>query len=236
MVNILTSEDKKYLKRLSNYMNSMGMQTGNIDFEIDNSYLDLKHINWDRVTHFDNNYRAEIPEGAFPIFRKIFRYVQESGLYRIPDVESLNFEGIVLNIDTLSKEISVSHYYTYYDESESRESEWSLEEDPDDESLVQIFQDLDKLDYDGSELVLRYNGSGDSGYIESEFDNIESVPSSVEDWAYSVLEDFYGGWEINEGSQGYFKFNIPDKSIILSHTYNTEESSNDTLYEENFSE
>ena len=237
MANILTSEDKKYLKRLSNYINSMGMKTGNIDFEVDNSSLDLKDINWDRVTHFDNNYQAEIPDGAFPIFRKIFRYVQESGLYSIPDVESLNFEGIVLNIDTSSKEISVSHYYTYYDVAEPSHNEWSLEEDPDDESLIEIFKDLDELSHDGPELlILKYDGGGDSGYIESEFDEGGSVPASVEDWAYRELEDIHGGWEINEGSQGYFEFNIPDKTITLSHTFNTEESSNDTLYEENFSE
>lgn len=236
MKNILTPEDKKYLNRVSNYLNSLGMRTANIDFEIDGGRFDFDDIDWNRVSHFDNNYNAEIPDGLIPILDKIMGFINKANLYDSPDIDSTNYERLEILIDTDSKEISVSHYYSYYDEGDTSGTEWSLDEEPDDETLAQVFQDLDELDYDGSELVLNYNGGGDSGFADSEFDEGESVPASVEDWVYQQLERLHGGWEINEGSQGYFTFNIPNKTIVLTHTYNTEESVSDTIYEEKFGE
>ena len=87
----------------------------------------------------------------------------------------------------------------------------------------------------GGILTLSYNGGGDSGYIESSFDETgDAVPSEIEDWCYAQLESNYGGWEINEGSDGRFIFNFNDSTIVLDHTYNTEETSEDTIYEESF--
>jgi hypothetical protein len=77
-------------------------------------------------------------------------------------------------------------------------------------------------------LQLDYSGGGDSGYIESSFVNGGRVPANIEDWCYEVLENNYGGWEINEGSQGYFVFDTRKNIIWLELTYNelTEETEN----------
>jgi hypothetical protein len=48
------------------------------------------------------------------------------------------------------------------------------------------------------------------------------------------LESNFGGWEINEGSDGEFVFNFHTMEITLNHTYNTEQNSVDTLWEEEF--
>ena len=48
------------------------------------------------------------------------------------------------------------------------------------------------------------------------------------------LENHFGGWEINEGSDGRFIFDFNEFTVFLDHTYNTEEQQIDTLYEENF--
>ena len=96
-----------------------------------------------------------------------------------------------------------------------------------------VFEDLEVPD--NGILTLSYNGSGDSGFVESSFDeNGDSVPSTIEDWCYNQLESHFGGWEINEGSDGEFIFNFNDMTIELSHTYNTEENEQDTIYEESF--
>jgi hypothetical protein len=81
---------------------------------------------------------------------------------------------------------------------------------------------------------LDYSGGGDSGYLESSFDGGGRVPKEVEDWCYRVLEDNYGGWEINEGSQGYFLFNVTNRTIELEHTYNEEVEKSDTIFSINF--
>ena len=83
-------------------------------------------------------------------------------------------------------------------------------------------------------VSLRYNGSGDSGYMESSFENGVLVPAEVEDFCYRLLENQHGGWEINEGSQGEFIFNIDNNSVSLEHQYNTEETLNYTLFSESF--
>ena len=67
-----------------------------------------------------------------------------------------------------------------------------------------------------------YNGSGDSGYIEFPPD----YPDELEDISYDLLQS-YGGWEINEGSQGTIEFTADE--IEINHTWNTEEEYSDDL-------
>ena len=84
-------------------------------------------------------------------------------------------------------------------------------------------------------MTLEYNGSGDSAYIESSFDeNGDAVPAGIEDWCYRALENNFGGWEINEGSDGEFILDFNNSMLTLNHTMNTEETATDALYEESF--
>jgi hypothetical protein len=84
-------------------------------------------------------------------------------------------------------------------------------------------------------ITLSYEGGGDSGFINSTFDNPNvNVPSYVEDWCYDKLESNYGGWEINEGSQGRFEFNYKGGEVILEHAFNVEMSAQETVFEVNF--
>ena len=107
--------------------------------------------------------------------------------------------------------------------------------------MKEVFDSLNELEVNESiqnkTLELRYYGSGDSGYLEDYFDGTSIlIPSKIEDWCYRQLENDFGGWEINEGSQGYFLFYLDQKEIELSHTMNVEEQSYDTLLEFDFSE
>ena len=72
-------------------------------------------------------------------------------------------------------------------------------------------------------------------YIENSFNPTgDEVPAGIEDWCYQQLESHFGGWEINEGSDGAFVFNFNNSTVTLDHVYNTEENQTDTLYEESF--
>ena len=84
-------------------------------------------------------------------------------------------------------------------------------------------------------LTVTYNGSGDSGYLESSFEeNGSHVPAGIEDWCYGELSRNYGGWEINEGSDGNFIFDFNTKIVTLNHTENIEENASDTYFEQSF--
>ena len=239
MKNILTPEEKKYLNMVCNYLKSYGMRNGTINIELDNEQQDVSEetIDWQYITHFDYNSRADIPEGLFPILKKIWSFAVDNNLFEFPDdIEYVNYQYIEIEIDGLSKDISVKHYYTFYDQSLPQSQLFDSKED---KEMFDGWMDNELKDTEVPEsgyLTIRYNGSGDSGYIDSVFDETgDPVPAEIEDWCYRELESNHGGWEINEGSEGYFLFNFNDSTISLEHTANVEENVGNTLYEENFS-
>jgi len=238
--NLLTPEDKQYLRRVCRYLASLGMQDGSIEMDVD-SYgdFDFSEIDWAQETHFSNNYSAEVPDGLIPIFKKIADYIQEIDLYQVPDNDDINYERVDFDIDCQKSEVSVNHWYSFYERGDGNSVEWDGEEGKD------IFEEwekdgvLDELRVTPNDgiLTVKYNGSGDSGYIESNFEeNGDALPASIEDWCYRQLEQNFGGWEINEGSDGEFIFNFNEMTIELNHTYNVEENAHDTIYEESFAE
>jgi len=240
MEKLLTTEEKQYLRRVCNYLSSLGMEVGEFEFEMDDygDTLNYNNIDWNQMTHFSNNWRADVPSGLIPILQKITKYASDQELYssETPDIDTMSWQKFEISINSANKDISFNHYWSWYDRGDASGTEWSEEDGQ------EIFEGWEKdgvlsdleIPQDGI-LTLRYNGSGDSGYIESSFEeNGDSVPSTIEDWCYNQLESHYGGWEINEGSDGEFVFNFNDMTIELNHTYNTEENSFDTLWEEEF--
>ena len=80
----------------------------------------------------------------------------------------------------------------------------------------------------GVEMVTAdYDGSGDSGQIQDLEFGSDKVPpalgTTVQDLFYDVLEDLYGGWEINEGSFGQFRWDVAGDSINLVHNMRIED-------------
>lgn len=237
--NLLTPEDKQYLRRVCRYLGSLGMIDGSIEMDIDSGWdYDFSDIIWEDQTHFANNYSAEVPDGLIPIYKKIADYIQENNLYKSPQYDDINYERVDFDIDCQKGEISVNHWYTYYERGNSNSVTWDAEDDK------EIFEEWEKdgvledleIPNDGI-LTLKYNGSGDSGYIENTFEELgDQIPAAIEDWCYNQLERNFGGWEINEGSDGEFIFNFHNMTIELNHTYNVEENETDTIYEESFAE
>ena len=237
---VLTPEDKKYLRRVSNYLGSLGMQDGSVEIDVDSPWnFDFNEdISWEHITHFTNNYSAEIPSGLIPILQKIANYVENNGLFNPNDNDDLNWSRFDFDIDTKKQEISFSYWWSFYARGEENSMEWDDEEGKDifeEWEKDGVFQDL-TIPKNGI-LTVAYNGSGDSGFIESSFDETsDGVPTAMEDWCYTQLENNFGGWEINEGSDGKFMFNFNNMTIVLEHTYNTEENATDTLFEESFAD
>ena len=233
---ILLPEDKKYLRKVSNYLNSLGMKDGNIEMDFDEANGNLSDIRYDQITHFSNNYSAEIPSGLIQIIEKIMNYIDSEGLYNKLDIEDKNYERLDIDIDTITKEISVNHWWSYYARGDGSSIEFDSQEDLErfDNWRNDEFSNIDTSET--GKLILKYNGSGDSGYIENEFEEGDSLPAGIEDWCYKALEDNFGGWEINEGSDGEFIFDFNNSVVTLYHTMNVEENETDTIYEESFAE
>jgi len=229
--NILTPEEKKYLGKIARYLSSLGMRFGEINFEMETDDEEISYDPNDFPTHFDNNYTAEIPDGLVPILKRIIDYFDDADLYsNLPDGSDIDYQRFEITIDGVKREISLTHIYSYFSEGDSTGIEYDdMIEEWEEKG---VFDDV-SIPEDGY-LVLKYNGGGDSGYIESDFENGEPAPGAVEEWCYQQLEDNFGGWEINEGSQGEFQFDFNEKTVILSHTYNTMLDESNTIWEEEF--
>jgi hypothetical protein len=237
MKGILTPEEKQYLRRISNYLGSMGMQDGNIEIDMDNQEeFDYDNVDWDYITHFSNNYNADIPSGLIPILQKIMKYCDDNNLIKEPDYDDMNYQRLEYDIDVDSKEISFTRWWSFYTRGEGSSVTW---EDEQGKELFENWEESGVLEDltipDDGILKVTYNGSGDSGYLESSFNETgDGVPSAIEDWCYRELSDNYSGWEINEGSDGEFIFNFHDMTVELIHTENIEDNASDTYYEESF--
>jgi hypothetical protein len=232
MSKVLTSEDKVYLGRVCRYLGSIGMNEGTIEFEDVQGDASSDSFNWNYISHFSNNYQAEIPEGLKDILKKILDYIDSKNMVDFKDIESFDWERIEIKIDCEIGEISAAYDIGYTEPGDEEGTEWDLEND--EEEILPLFESIVEIEPSDTELVLLYNGGGDSGFIESNFDNGDSVPPAIEDWCYSELESLHGGWEINEGSQGKFFFDLNNNTIRLEHQFNRQESEYDTVWEENF--
>ena len=109
-------------------------------------------------------------------------------------------------------------------ESESSGSAYDFDDYTGDDSMYNTFMEVRKfLEKEGiEEMTVSYNGSGDSGYIESDYTSKNKngqIDDDIENICYDLLEDF-GGWEINEGSQGIIIFT--KNEIEIQHEWNTE--------------
>ena len=239
MKGILTPEEKQYLRRISNYLGSMGMQDGNIEIEMDNQEeFDYDNVSWDYVTHFTNNYNADIPSGLIPILQKIMKYCDDNNLIKEPDYDDMNYQRLEYDIDIDSKKINFTRLWSFYTRGEGSSVTW---EDEQGKAQFEHWEESGVLEDltipDDGILTVTYNGSGDSGYLESSFNETgDGVPAAMEDWCYRELSNNYSGWEINEGSDGQFIFNFHDMTIELVHTENIEDNASDTYYEESFND
>ena len=116
--------------------------------------------------------------------------------------------------------------YHYYDTQESG-NYYDKDDYEEGDSMYEEFLEIDKIltELNIDDMIVSYEGGGDNGFISSEYttENGQSgdVPTEIENICYNILSE-YGGWEINEGSQG--SFTITKDQINHDHYWNVEES------------
>ena len=108
---------------------------------------------------------------------------------------------------------------------------YNFEDYEEDDSMYDTFIAVGKFldEIRATSVTVGYNGSGDSGSVDHNYEGeIGSgiVPNDIENICYSLLEE-YGGWEINEGSQGNIVFTKDE--IEVNHEWNTQEDYNEEI-------
>lgn len=229
---ILTDEDKVYLRRMSRFIQSLGKKEavveeyyyGDLVDSFDEFKRDMLNSEW----KFTNIYDADIPDGFRQIVSKVLKSINISNIYiDIEDINQISFE-LILNCRDNNLTL-VCHYYYY--ETEERQIEFPNESE---DLINDLIENGVNPEEDGM-LYLDYSGGGDSGYINGAFANGEDVPADFQEWCYKALEEDFGGWEIDAGSQGQFVINFEDNTIVLNHGSNEETSDTELIFTENFS-
>lgn len=230
--NFISEEDKVVLRKVAKYLKSYNIRSGIIQIEED-FYNDPESA-LERTTNFSNNWSVEIPD----FFKPYLGEMLTKALSNIDDldIDSTNYDHIEFEIDAVDSTLEITRYWGYEEPGDTSGMTWG--DDTEDTEMVErligeIRASDATIDSDGI-VRLDYSGGGDSGYLESSFDGGGRVPSEIEDWCYRVLEDNHGGWEINEGSQGYFIFNVNNRTIELEHTLNENVEESDTIFSINF--
>ena len=162
--------------------------------------------------------------------------------YTIPSNFLGFLEGIIYdNIEKIRDESysEVSDYYYVYLNIETTNKQlvftsesYEMSETPSEYSVPLSETEMEIVRNSGvNQLAIDYSGYGDSGSIESSYvdenGDYLDIPTQIEDILYRVLEDAYGGWEINDGSYG--TIDIEDGEVSITHVWKEEELSETPL-------
>ena len=215
---IESDTSKKIIKLLSKIMKS---------YNRERLYQTITIYNGDDVNYY---FSPNTESGSIELPPSITNYLDNlyekiSNMEIESDEDDVNYSTIevIFDFDDNVFRILLTDY-VYVTQSFSTESQL----DENDEKEKEIIETLNQWLSEGHKFVkVDYSGGGDSGYIESngygegEINDIK-IPAGVEDYIYSMLESNYGGWEINEGSQGTFIINTEEKTVTLNHDMNDE--------------
>lgn len=216
MTNInLTPEQKKTLQLFSYYVQSHGENEANITVTLDNCNID-----WIPDYAYGNSTRIDMYDTILTLIEELS---SKDELFTNSHCEGRG--ELDWNIDCKEKKVKVISYQENFSYNTLGNS---LYFDDVPEKFSDSFQSFIKKLSESSlvEYRVSFNGSGDSGYID-EFimDDISiSIPDDVMTILYDLLNNTLAGWEINEGSQGDFLFDLEEKVLELSVEENIQDN------------
>jgi len=209
----LDEEQLKTLKLFSYYCGSHGASRVTKDVYLtDGGIIDWMDPHW----YSETGTRVE----DYDKISSLINTILTSDLF-----DDYYFEGsgrVDIELYVKERKLTINLYHTEY----GTENSSMVFEDFDSKEFTEFFNELS-----GLSGVLDFSGSGDSGWIEDNIrlpnGSVMKCPQFLEDWAYHQLGINYGGWEINEGSQGSFVIDTMGKYIRLDFGMNTEETVSD---------
>jgi hypothetical protein len=131
-----------------------------------------------------------------------------------------------------TKTISVYEQYSEYQIGDTQTVTVDIEQEPEVKQIIDHY--CKKEEICRGNITFQFHGGGDSGYIEdsgtSDFDGPAKIYEPAEDMFYRMLSINFGGWEINEGSQGDCIIDMDLEQLQLDFEQNYEESKSDEVW------
>lgn len=211
----VTDEQAKTLKLFTYYAQGYGKKEVNTLINTQDCQEDWRDDEW-----YGDGSNLESYEAIDNCINQI---IEEHDLFEKLMSDCDNRGQLKINIDCVERTLEINASETKFDTNSS--SDMLELSDLENEDLIKIFNYMKSKKY--SEGVITFAGGGDSGEIESriEYDGkfTEQIPKDLMEFFYEWLENHFGGWEINEGSQGRFVFNADEGNLELLFEENTEE-------------
>lgn len=241
----LNDQQKKDLKKFSLLLNAMNMEDGNFIYE-----YPCYDSTWDELE--GPRYKGRLVEINTPktitdLFADIRDDFDTSNFYN----ESYGNETGNLYFDINVEESNINVTYSFYLMSTENSSitrsfgdlltaptPWDNPQVKDQFKILNDPKFIDEMSKKyGQDLEITYDGGGDSGWINEDVQSSTGdavMDGRIEDIGYALLESYYSGWEINEGSSGIIYFNFRKKEIHITHTLNYETTQDEEYMVINF--
>lgn len=207
----MTEKEKTILELISKYLKNNGCEYAEIDVDPYN-YKPYNGRSFQCGEAYKNN-------NKFPF--DIQDFVNDFIVNNLDDdIETDNLTEIHLRIYPEDRKILLSATYSELTEGDEETLERESSDDSDLKQMMETW--IEQGLYSFAEIT--FDGGGDSGYIDNDVtiygqgdlpinSNLGDF-TGLEDYLYSMLNNF-SGWEINEGSRGYFKVDTRAGEVIL---------------------
>ena len=215
---------KKKFKMLMAYLR--GFKKESINFELSISSQDVEEINIydgiDMTSTFYSYFESIVNQYADDLYYEGPGSVDNAGDYFYVDGDIYPSENKIVFNQVRFTSYGTEDSGNFYNFEDHEGLGDSIED-----FFIEVREFLDEIK--ATSVTVSYEGGGDSGYIESTYESEKGtgdLPAGIENICYNLLEE-YGGWEINEGSQGTIVFTKDE--IEVNHEWNTEEDDSNEI-------
>jgi hypothetical protein len=213
---------KNKLRILFKYLKGMGIDniTFNVDLENGIQWFEL-NMEYNSSSAIENIVQEIIEEYEDKLYELGPGTLDNPNEYFRVSGEIIPDEGkfIFTEIDYQGYDTEGSG--TYYDKDDYEEDDSMYD------TFIEVGKFLDEIE--ATSATVGYSGGGDSGAVDNNYESENGsgiIPNDIENICYDLLSE-YGGWEINEGSQGNIVFTKDE--IEVNHEWNTQEDYNEGI-------
>lgn len=231
----LTQQQIKDLKKMSLVLNALNMEDGVCyGYRNYDSYWDP--ISEPMYRNRDVSGEVSLPDSILDLFAEIRDSFDTSNFYdeyydnengELTFCVNANRKVIDITYDRYETNTETTSLTKTFKELTSVSLPWGMRNNEPINKLFENPEFINKMiEKYGEFLQVRYDGGGDSGWIEGEVESSKgerSLDGRIEDIVYFLLEIFHAGWENDEGSNGNFSFNFKDQTVTMEHNMNYQE-------------
>lgn len=209
----ISDQDKRQLLLFTKYLMTWGLDYGTFYIDGNEGLGSIDLDDFDNV-RLSEKYDLKIPQNIKAILKDLAYQALNYADMEDDFDEDFGYSQLEVIFQVQTRKLTISVSEDHFVDNPVMDTQLASN----DPKLDAIIEELKELTSE-TVLELTYEGSGDSGYLKDEFEDGLEVPQSVIHYCYVWLEQDHGGWEIDDGSDGIFIFNLKNKTVTLHHNW-----------------